>query len=301
MSPPFCRAAKLLNMTNIWITPFLRVTTGPITKRKIRKFIDPFIESGKPVVMQIMGTDPQLMIETANRAKTVGVAGINFNLACPSLQVVRGGCGAALLQDHSFIKELLKLSVDLQKEISVSLKIRSGLNSPLELASIAKSIMVTPPDFIVLHYRTAKEGYRAVSGRNERIKEAVEQFKGIPLIANGDIESYSEAKRVVRDTGCAGVMVARGWLKNPNLIRDIATQKESTIEEQHSALSQFIYNMAMDIAGNKLKRSKNAILDVMRYAVGTNHPLFRYTLNIKPDQLQRQLSVAILKEYLRKG
>ncbi len=299
MGPLFCRAAERLNMTDLWMTPFLRVTTGSVRKGKIRKFLLPFSQANKPVILQIMGTDPHKMVETANRAKELGVAGINFNLACPSMQVLKGGCGAALLQNHDFIKDLLRESIELGKEISISLKIRAGLNAPTEIAKIAESIMVTPPHFIVMHFRTAAEGYKKVSGRNERIKKAVKLFNDLPLIANGDIASYSEAEQVTTETGCAAVMAARGWLKNPNLMRDIAEKKDSTAEKQQSTLAHLIHYMSIDIPDDKLKSSKNAILDMMRYAIGCNHPLFRYVLDIHPNHLQTKLSIETIRHYLR--
>jgi tRNA-dihydrouridine synthase len=280
MNPLFCKAAEELNLTDFWITPFLRITTGPVSKKKIKHFILPFSQHRKPVILQLMGTSPALMIETAHRAEELGIAGVNFNLACPSKQVTGGGCGGALLKNHTFIKELMLLSENLPKEFSVSLKIRTGLQSPDELPVIAASIKSgRTPDFVVIHYRTVEEGYRKVNGRIERLQKAVKLFKEIPVIGNGDIQSAEDAEKVIADTDCQGVMVARGWLKNLNLIRDILKGKESSVKDKDIIFSKFVKIMAENISHDNRKKTRNSIIELTRYAYGITHPLFLKIIN----------------------
>jgi tRNA-dihydrouridine synthase len=96
---------------------------------------------------------------------------------------------------------------------------------------------------IFFHYRTVKELYsqRALPEREKRIARAVELCRDIPLIANGDISSVSEASELVDKTGCAGVMIARPWLKDPFLLRRFREDTPDAVEGRElffSALQQ---------------------------------------------------------------
>lgn len=290
MSPLFCRTAEALDLIDFWMTPFLRITTGPTGKSKILKFTERFSEVGKPVIVQLMGTDPKLIIRTALRCKEMGFAGVNFNLACPSPQVLSSGSGGALLKKHGFIQELMEASIDLGKDFSVSLKIRMGLEFPNEIEEIAKFAKLGNPDFVVVHHRTVSEGYRLVQNREERIAEAVKYFGDTPVVANGDIDSSDDAERIVYETGSVGVMVARNWLKNPNLIRDIQTGKNPTEEEQKNSLAKFIHAMAVYAQNNPRERDKNSLIDMASYIFDRKHPFFDYIIQIPFNQPANELS-----------
>lgn len=298
MSPLFCKAVNDLNLTGIWITPFLRVTTGPVRKINISRFIAPFYSSGKPVILQLMGMTPKYMIETAKRAAELGVAGVNFNLACPSKQVTRKGCGGALLKNEVFIEELLDRTSELPDNFSVSLKIRSGVDSTSDILPLSQILKGRRIDFIAFHYRTVKEGYKKVPNRNERIKKAATLFSGIPLIANGDISSHRDAEEVTRATGCAGVMAARGWLKNPYLLREISEGENPRREVEQRHLAEFIHSMASRITENDIKRSRNALIDFLHYIFDADHPFFKYAIKTPFEDIDKELSLETVMQYI---
>ena len=294
MSPLFCRTAEALNLIDFWMTPFIRITTGATGKAKIKRFTERFSKEGKPVIVQLMGIDPELIIRTALRCKEMGFAGVNFNLACPSKLVLSSGSGGALLKNHGFIQELMEASIDLGKDFSVSLKIRMGLESPDEIERIAKfanpasggSIL----DFVVVHHRTVSEGYKQVKNREGRLAEAVKYFGDTPVIANGDIDSYDDAEQLIQTTGCAGVMVARSWLKNPHLIRDIQTGKNQTTEEKKNYLAGFIHAMAENAQNNPREGERNSMIDMASYIFDRKHPFFQYIIKIPFTKPANELS-----------
>jgi tRNA-dihydrouridine synthase len=290
MSPLFCRTAEELHLIDFWMTPFLRITTGVTGKLKIDNFTSRYKSSGKPVIVQLMGTDPELIVRTAQRCKEMGFAGVNYNLACPSKQVLAKRSGGVLLKNHEFIKELMKNSLKLGKDFSVSLKIRSGFESSDETAKIAESISSGNPDFVVVHYRTVSEGYESVPGRDRRITEAVKYFEDIPVIANGDIDSSRDAEKIINETGCFGIMVARNWLKNPNLIRDIQSGKNTTEKEIKESFSLFIHTMAVNSHINPQKSDWNSIIDIASYIFDRYHPFFEYLINIPFKEPAKELS-----------
>ena len=244
-----------------------------------------------------MGMHPEYMIETAQRAKDIGIVGVNFNLACPSKQVTKKGCGGALIQNIPFVKELLERSYTLSRNFSVSLKIRSGFGSLSDIYPLAEIIKNSRLDFIAVHYRTVSEGYRKATGRYERIKRAVELFQDIPIIANGDISSYRDAEALRKETGCAGVMAARGWLKNPYLLREISERKDTDKEEQQHHLAEFIHSMVSRITESDTKRSRNSLIDFLHYVFDANHPFFRYAIKTPFTDIEKEFSFETVIEY----
>jgi tRNA-dihydrouridine synthase len=303
MSRLFCKAAEDMDLIDFWMTPFIRMTTGPVGKSKILSFTDKFSSRGKPVIVQLMGTNPDYLIKTAFRCRELGFAGVNFNLACPSKVVLGKGSGGALLKNHTFIKQLMEASLELGKDFSISLKIRTGFDSPDEIEEIAKSAKGGDSDsildFVVVHHRTVSEGYAKVSGRIERIAKAVKHFDGIPIIANGDIDSYRDAERVLNETGSVGVMIARQWLKSPFVIRNILASENSTDQEKAKEfLAELIHNMAVNSQNNPGKGDRHAIIDMASYIVDRNHPLFEYLIHAPFREPAIELSKDIILEML---
>lgn len=296
MSPLFCRTVEEFDLVDFWMTPFLRITTGPIRKVKILKFSERFSSKSKPVIIQLMGTNPAYLLETAHRCRKLGFAGVNFNLACPSKVVLSSGSGGALLKNYEFIKELMEGSLELLKDFSISLKIRIGFESPDEIEEIAKFARKGCPDFIVVHHRTVSEGYDMVTGREKRIAEAVKYFGNIPIIANGDIDSYNDVEKLLSETGSIGVMVARNWLKNPNLIRDIQNRRNITDEQSKEFLAKFINAMAVNSQTKPSKNNRNSIIDMVSYIFDRNHPFFEYLIHTPFKEPDKELSVNSILE-----
>ena len=91
--PEFVRAVNHLKLVKRWMTPFLRVTDTCYKEKKIKEFLQPYLESKLPVTAQVMGTNPEVLAELACRCLDCGAVGINLNCGCPSKRVISGGAG----------------------------------------------------------------------------------------------------------------------------------------------------------------------------------------------------------------
>lgn len=176
----------------------------------------PLMEVGDqegPVALQLFGSDPEIVSAMAAWVEHGPYALIDINMGCPVPKVVNNGEGSALMKDPKLVEKLLTALVKRVKK-PVTIKIRRGFDeahaNAVEIAKIAESCGVSA---IAVHGRTREQFY---SGKADwdairRVKEAVT----IPVIGNGDIFTPEDAGLMMEQTGCDGVMIARGAKGNP--------------------------------------------------------------------------------------
>ncbi|MBI2930681.1 MAG: tRNA dihydrouridine synthase DusB [Planctomycetes bacterium] len=175
----------------------------------------------RPVGMQLLGRDPAMLADAAQRLEQLGADVIDLNLGCPVNKVVDDGCGSALLKEPEHIGRILEKLVPAVR-VPVTIKMRTGFDDGdddrfLHIARIAGESGVA---WITVHGRTRRQGYSGLS--NTDAIRRVKDVAGVPVVGNGDIRCGADAKRMMDVTGCDGVMVARGALGNPWIYREIA-------------------------------------------------------------------------------
>src|SRR5579859_4139603 len=158
-----------------------------------------------PLGMQVVGRDPELMREAAKRLEALGADVIDVNLGCPMPKVVNNGCGAALLREPAQVGRILEAMVAAVR-VPVTIKMRTGFGDGdddrfLQIATLAGECGAGA---ITVHGRTRKQMYTGFS--NHEAIRAVKEVARIPVIGNGDIRSGADAKKMIEDTGCDGVM-----------------------------------------------------------------------------------------------
>lgn len=170
--------------------------------------------------VQISGSDPLVMAECARMCEDHGAKIIDINMGCPAKKVVNGYAGSALMQDIKTAKEIIEHIVNAVK-VPVTLKTRLGwddkkLNAP-ELCLIAQDLGT---QLITLHGRTRCQFFKGTADW-ERISDTVNELQ-IPVIANGDITDVSSARRALKLSGAAGIMIGRGVGGKPWLLAEIS-------------------------------------------------------------------------------
>lgn len=250
-------------------------------------------EEERPISQQIFGSDIDSLSKAAKIIEEYMHPDIiDINMGCPVPKIVKNKSGSYLLKDIEKIKEIVR-SVVKSVNVPVTVKIRSGwdedsINAPL----VAKIAEESGASAIFIHARTRSQGY---SGNADWsiIKKVVESVS-IPVIGNGDIKSCYDAKRMLAETKCTAVMIGRGALGNPWIIKEcVLYLKDGTLpsvvsfEEKINMMKKHTEMMLED------KNVKVAILEMranlMYYLKGMLN-----TKNIKLEILKCQTKEEIL-------
>ncbi len=179
--------------------------------RKTRDLAAPY-PGEKPFPVQLLGRDPQTLADAALKAvECFGVDLVDINMGCPVPKVVSNGEGAALLKEPTLCGRIIE-RVRRAVPVPVTCKMRLGWDRPrgTELARVAADAGAA---FITFHARLRTDSY-AVPARWTALAEIV-QAVSVPIVGNGDVLEPEDALRMLDETGCAAVMVARGCRGNP--------------------------------------------------------------------------------------
>jgi nifR3 family TIM-barrel protein len=168
----------------------------------------------RPIGVQIFGADPQAMGEAAAFVTDVfRPEFVDINFGCPVKKVVKRNGGSGCLKDLSLVETVIR-SVASATPLPVTVKIRSGWSEELrDPVSIALRCQDAGASVLTLHPRTRAQMY-AGAARWDEIAAVVDALD-IPVVGNGDIRTPQDALRMQRETGCAGVMIARGSFGQP--------------------------------------------------------------------------------------
>lgn len=179
-----------------------------------------FGDAEMPIALQLFGSRPDFVAEAARRIATgtlaegVGIpAAIDINMGCPVRKIVSNGEGSALMRDAPLAAEIVRAVVR-AVDIPVTVKIRAGFDAEHKNApEMAKALEDAGAAMICVHGRTRAQMY---SGKADlAVIAAVKDAVKIPVVGNGDIFSAEAAKTMLRETGCDGIMIARGAMGNP--------------------------------------------------------------------------------------
>jgi len=264
---PFVRAVGSLGLVRRWMTPFLRVSNACCGEKKVREFLAPYLESGLPVTAQIMGTRGNVLGELAVKCLEAGAVGIDLNCGCPSKRVISRDAGGGALKDPLLLAETVRtIRRIIGAKTPFSVKMRTGFSDPEEMTELIPRLADAGIDKFFIHFRTVREQYLPVPGRTERLRKAAVAASPLPVIVNGDISDVEDGLTLLDETGAAGLMIARGLLRDPWLLLRFENADVPSPEEGRRRFSAALE--AFDAhGGNKL--------ELVRMIWGEDSPEFR--------------------------
>ncbi|MFH0763862.1 MAG: tRNA dihydrouridine synthase DusB [Candidatus Omnitrophota bacterium] len=194
------------------------ITYGP--KRKVRSILRT-VEEDAPIAAQLLGRGPDAMLRGAKEILSiVRPSFLDINAACPAKKVIKKRAGSYLIKDPRELCGILKrLAAALP--VPVTVKIRTGYDKPdiSGIAALAKNCEKSGAAALFVHGRTRLAGYAGEV--DYRAIKAVKESVNIPVFGSGNIFSYSLAGKMLDETGCDGILAARGALGNPWIIGEI--------------------------------------------------------------------------------
>lgn len=190
----------------------------------------------QPVSLQLFGSEPAVMAETAARIEERPFAILDVNMGCPVPKVVNNHEGSALMKDPRLVGEIVAALVKAVKK-PVTVKIRKGFDDEhVNAVEIAKIIEESGASAIAVHGRTREQYY---SGKADwdiirKVKEAVK----IPVIGNGDVTDAVSAKKMMDETGCDGIMIGRASRGNPWIFKEITQYLDTGILPERPSMEE---------------------------------------------------------------
>ncbi|MFC7049195.1 tRNA-dihydrouridine synthase [Emcibacter nanhaiensis] len=208
------------------VTEFVRVTNQLYKPALFYKYCPELksgakTPSGTPVMIQLLGQDPDWMAENAARAVELGSPGVDLNFGCPAKTVNKSKGGAILLREPETLYKIISaVRTAVPANLPVSAKMRLGYEDKSLALDNARAIEAAGANRLTVHARTKVEGYKPPAHWHwiAKIREEVT----LPLVANGDIWTAEDAEACRRESGCQDIMIGRGAMALPNLSRVIA-------------------------------------------------------------------------------
>lgn len=180
-----------------------------------------------PVSLQLFGSDADIMADMAKKIEEKPFAVLDINMGCPVPKVVNNGEGSALMKNPKLAEEIITKMVKAVKK-PVTVKIRKGFDEAhLNAVEMAKIAEASGAAAVAVHGRTREQYYAGKADWDciRAVKEAVK----IPVIGNGDVTDALSAERLLKETGCDGVMVGRAAQGNPFIFREITEYLENGV------------------------------------------------------------------------
>lgn len=241
-----------------YYTPFLSANDSFQFTHREERDVAPENNEGLSVVPQIITNDPEMLVWAMLQMAELGYTEVNLNAGCPSGTVVAKGKGAGLLRDPDRLDALLESVFELLERRgfgpgqgpALSIKTRIGAWSPEEAEELLKIYNRYPLKKLIVHPRVQKEMYRS-EVHLEVFRDFVQGSKH-PLVYNGDICTTADYQRITSlfpsvDT----VMIGRGLLKNPALVREIQGGSPASIEELKTFHEELLQNYQREMQSER--------------------------------------------------
>ena len=210
-----------------------------------------------PLAVQLFGAVPEEMRDAAALVESLGYAAVDINMGCPVRKVCKSGGGSAMMSSLARAAKIAKAMVQAVK-IPVTAKMRLGWDDQnITAPELARALEDVGVAAVFVHGRTRQQGF---SGKVSLagIRAVVKATKSIPVIGNGDVTSPQAAKKMLDETGCAGVGIGRGAFYDPWIFRRTVCylqtgglMREPSFEERVQVMCRHL-DLMIEVFGEKL-------------------------------------------------
>lgn len=226
------------------VSEFIRVTSTLHGKQVIYRYCPESLtgwktRAGTPLHPQFLGSDPLCLAENAARAAELGAPAIDLNFGCPAKTVNKHRGGAVLLDEPELIHSIVSaVRRTVPKSVPVSAKIRLGYADSSVALNVAQAVESAGAAWLTVHARTKTQGYKPPAYW-ELIKPLSDALS-IPVIANGEVWTVAEAKLALARSGCTDLMLGRGAVTRPDLVRQLRGESELSFDDLRSWFDYFM-------------------------------------------------------------
>ena len=194
-----------------------------------------------PVAVQIAGSDPQSLAESARRHVDDGVDVIDINLGCPAKKVCRKAAGSALLNDLDLVARIVEATAR-AVSVPVTVKTRTGVEAGDGMAAeIARVVTDSGAQLLVMHARS--RACRFVGAVDYAAVRSAVEATSIPVLVNGDIKSAAGVRHALAMSGAAGVMIGRGAFGRPWLFQELLENSCPSWQQKWTVIAEHLHAM----------------------------------------------------------
>lgn len=211
---------------------------------------------GIPLVPQLLSSHAESFIKAADILYDMGYREINLNAGCPSQTVTAKGKGAGFLKDtekmHAFFSDVFEWTereMPADDKMKISVKTRIGIHHIEEAALLMQVYNQYPISELIIHPRLKDEQYRGSVHMD--IYEAMQKTAHMPICYNGDIKTVEDYQRLKACSSFDAVMIGRGLVQNPALVREIVTGRKRNKEEMQQFYTAYFQNICAVIPDTK--------------------------------------------------
>ena len=201
-----------------------------------------------PYSVQIAGSDEVIVKRAIEKLNSInGIDILDLNAGCPVPKVVKNGAGSGLLKDLNKLENIIKTIKKYSNKKLTSVKVRIGFDKKIPV-EIGKAVENGGADFITVHGRTRSGGFKS-----QVDYEAIAEIKSkvsIPVIANGDINNFETAQKVLDITNCDGLMIGRGAIGKPWIFQELKNGKNSINNQLKKDIILEHFKAMLDFYGN---------------------------------------------------
>lgn len=197
-------------------------------------------------VIQIVGSEPEKFAQAIKIIELKGLNPLSFdiNAGCPDKNIVKSGCGGALLKTPDKIIEIVKaMQSATDHRVPVSVKTRAGYDNLTDIYELAPRLIEAGISMLTVHPRTVKQGYTGSADWAvvEGVKRKLKSGKCL-IVGSGDVKTWQEAIVRQEETGCDGVMIGRGALGHPWIFKEVKERRDLVVGGEETK------RLALDLA-----------------------------------------------------